>query len=171
MAKKRYPEEQIIGPLKQHESGDKTTDILGISQATFHLRKKQYAGLGSRNCGSCGNPAMRMVGSIDSWRICLDRQGLKEIVEKSCEAATAMPAGAVGRGGISIGRSARLVSMPWTTRCSRAGRSRRKHWDGACGRSQRRMCATAIAVSRCCCAASVRTSTPSACTAFMTKRT
>ena len=49
MAKKGHTEEQIIAALKQYESGDKTTDIcrkLGISQATFYLWKKQYAGLG-----------------------------------------------------------------------------------------------------------------------------
>ncbi|MGZ4815422.1 MAG: transposase [Terriglobales bacterium] len=40
MPKKGHTEEQIIAPLKQHEAGDKTTEIcrkLGISQATFYL--------------------------------------------------------------------------------------------------------------------------------------
>ena len=49
MPKKGHTEEQIIAALKQHESGEKTTDIcrkLGISQATFYLWKRQYVGLG-----------------------------------------------------------------------------------------------------------------------------
>ena len=49
MPKKGHTEEQIIAALKQHESGSKTEEIcrkLGISQATFYLWKKQYAGLG-----------------------------------------------------------------------------------------------------------------------------
>jgi putative transposase len=51
MAKKGHSEEQNIAALKQSETGEKTVDIcrkLGISQATFYLWKKQYAGLGVR---------------------------------------------------------------------------------------------------------------------------
>ena len=47
MPKKVHTEEQIIAALKQHENGSKTAEIcrkLGISQATFYLWKKQYAG-------------------------------------------------------------------------------------------------------------------------------
>jgi putative transposase len=39
MKKSRYAEEQIIGILKQHEAGVKTTDLCrehGISAATFY---------------------------------------------------------------------------------------------------------------------------------------
>jgi transposase InsO family protein len=49
MPKKGHSEEQIIGALKQYEGGEKSVDIclrLGISQATFYMWKKQYAGLG-----------------------------------------------------------------------------------------------------------------------------
>src|SRR6266511_2892999 len=49
MPKKGHTEEQIIAALKQQEAGDKTADIcrkLGISQATFYMWKRQYAGLG-----------------------------------------------------------------------------------------------------------------------------
>lgn len=49
MPKKGDREEQIIAALKQYEGGEKTADIcrkLGISQATFYMWKKQYAGLG-----------------------------------------------------------------------------------------------------------------------------
>src|SRR5436305_13853472 len=49
MPKKGHSEEQIIAALKQHQSGEKSADIcrrLSISQATFYLWKKRYAGLG-----------------------------------------------------------------------------------------------------------------------------
>lgn len=48
MKKKRYTEEQIIGSIKQHESGVKIEDIcrrLGISQGTFYNWRSRYAGL------------------------------------------------------------------------------------------------------------------------------
>ena len=53
MPKKHQSEEQIISALKQYEGGEKTADIchkLGVSQATFYMWKKQYAGLGVRKC-------------------------------------------------------------------------------------------------------------------------
>ena len=49
MPKKGHSEEQIIGALKQYESGEKVADIcrkLGVSQASFYTWKKQYAGMG-----------------------------------------------------------------------------------------------------------------------------
>jgi putative transposase len=49
MPRKGYTAEQIISALRQHEAGDKTADIcrkLGVSQASFYMWKKQYAGLG-----------------------------------------------------------------------------------------------------------------------------
>ena len=49
MPKKHQSEEQIISALKQYEGGEKTANIcrkLGVSQATFYMWKKQYAGLG-----------------------------------------------------------------------------------------------------------------------------
>lgn len=48
MKKKRYNEEQIIGAIKQHESGVKVDDIcrdLGISTGTFYNWRSKYAGL------------------------------------------------------------------------------------------------------------------------------
>ena len=79
-------EEQIITALKQYESGDKTTDIcrkLGISQATFYLWKKQYAGLGVqelrelRQLRDENGRLKRLVADLS-----LDRQILQEIVSK-----------------------------------------------------------------------------------------
>lgn len=48
MKKKRYTEEQIIGAIKQHESGIKVEDIcrkLSISSGTFYNWRSKYAGL------------------------------------------------------------------------------------------------------------------------------
>jgi putative transposase len=86
MPKKGHTEEQIIAALKQQESGEKTTDIcrkLGISQATFYLWKKQYAGLGVqelrelRQLRDENSRLKRLVADLS-----LDRQILQEIVQK-----------------------------------------------------------------------------------------
>ena len=48
MKKNRYTEEQIIGILKQHEAGVKTTDLCrehGISAATFYGWKSKFGGM------------------------------------------------------------------------------------------------------------------------------
>ena len=86
MPKKEHPEEQIIAALKQQEAGEKTTDIcrkLGISQATFYLWKRQYAGLGVqelrelRQLREENGRLKRIVADLT-----LDRQILQEIVSK-----------------------------------------------------------------------------------------
>jgi len=48
MKKSRFSEEQIIGMLKQHESGVKTADLCrehGISAATFYQWKQKFGGM------------------------------------------------------------------------------------------------------------------------------
>ncbi|NMH67026.1 transposase, partial [Shewanella salipaludis] len=48
MKKKRFTEEQIIGALKEHESGCKVEDICrryGIAQGTFYRWKSKYGGM------------------------------------------------------------------------------------------------------------------------------
>ena len=48
MKKKRFTEEQIIGALKEHESGLRVDDIcrrLGISNGTFYNWRSKYGGL------------------------------------------------------------------------------------------------------------------------------
>ncbi len=48
MKKKRFTEEQIIGELKEHESGCKMEDICrrhNIAQGTFYRRKSKYGGM------------------------------------------------------------------------------------------------------------------------------
>jgi len=48
MKRKRFTEEQIIGVLKEHEVGAKTSDPCrkhGISEATFYNWKSKYGGM------------------------------------------------------------------------------------------------------------------------------
>lgn len=48
MKRTRFSEEQIIGILKQHESGISTADVCrehGISSATFYKWKAKFGGL------------------------------------------------------------------------------------------------------------------------------
>jgi putative transposase len=86
MPKKGHSEEQIITALKQYEGGEKTADIcrkLGISQATFYMWKKHYAGLGVqelrelRQLRDENGRLKRLVADLS-----LDRQILQEIVSK-----------------------------------------------------------------------------------------
>jgi putative transposase len=86
MPKKGHSEEQIISALKQFEGGEKSVDIcrkLGISQATFYMWKKQYAGLGVqelhelRQLREENSRLKRLVADL-----ALDRQILQEIVSK-----------------------------------------------------------------------------------------
>jgi putative transposase len=86
MPRKQHSEEQIIGALKQHEAGAKSGEIcrkLGISQATFYLWKRQYAGLGVqelhelRQLREENSRLKRIVADLT-----LDRQILQEVVSK-----------------------------------------------------------------------------------------
>ena len=48
MKKSRFSEEQIIGILKEQESGMKTADVCrrhGVSEATFYKWKSKYGGM------------------------------------------------------------------------------------------------------------------------------
>jgi putative transposase len=86
MPKKGHSEEQIIAALKQYETGGKTAEIcrkLGISQATFYMWKKRYAGLGVqelrelRQLREENSRLKRIVADLT-----LDRQILQEIVSR-----------------------------------------------------------------------------------------
>ncbi len=48
MKRSRFTEEQIIGILKEQESGQRTADVCrrhGVSEATFYKWKSKYGGL------------------------------------------------------------------------------------------------------------------------------
>jgi putative transposase len=49
MPKKGHTEEQIVAALRRGQNGEKLAEIwrrLGISEGTYYVWKKQYAGLG-----------------------------------------------------------------------------------------------------------------------------
>ena len=49
MKRARFTEEQIIGVLREHESGAKAADLArkhGVSEATLYNWKAKYGGLG-----------------------------------------------------------------------------------------------------------------------------
>lgn len=86
MPKKGHPEEQIVAVLRQVEAGERVADIcrkVGISQATYYLWKRQYAGLGVselrelRQLREENGRLKRLVADLS-----VDRQILQEIVSK-----------------------------------------------------------------------------------------
>jgi putative transposase len=86
MPKKGHTEEQILAALHEGESGTKVAEIcrrLGISQATYFLWKKKYAGLGLnevrelRQLRDENAKLKRLVADLS-----LDRHILQEIVQK-----------------------------------------------------------------------------------------
>ena len=86
MGKKGHSEEEILRVLREAESGDTVVEICrkhGISQQTFYLRKKKYAGLGLnelrelRQLREENAKLKRLVADLS-----LDRHVLQEIVAK-----------------------------------------------------------------------------------------
>jgi putative transposase len=86
MPKKGHSEEQILRALRQVESGTRVSDICrehGISDATFYIWKKKYAGLGLselrelRQLREENGKLKRLVADLS-----LDRHILQEIVQK-----------------------------------------------------------------------------------------
>jgi len=75
MAKRGHGEEEILRVLREAESGDTVVEVCrkhGISQQTFYLWKKKYAGLRDENA-----KLKRLVADLS-----LDRHILQEIVAK-----------------------------------------------------------------------------------------
>jgi putative transposase len=86
MPKKGHSEEQILRALRQAESGTTVKEICrehGISDATFYIWKKKYAGLGLselrelRQLREENGKLKRLVADLS-----LDRHILQEIVQK-----------------------------------------------------------------------------------------
>lgn len=86
MGKKGHSEEDILRVLREAESGDTVVEICrkhGISQQTFYLWKKKYAGLGLnelrelRQLREENAKRKRLVADLS-----LDRHVLQEIVAK-----------------------------------------------------------------------------------------
>ncbi len=86
MGKKGHSEEEILRVLREAESGDTVVEICrkhGISQQTFYLWKRKYAGLGLselrelRQLREENAKLKRLVADLS-----LDRHVLQEIVAK-----------------------------------------------------------------------------------------
>lgn len=86
MAKRGHSEEAILRVLREAESGETVVEICrkhGISQQTFYLWKKKYAGLGLselrelRQLREENAKLKRLVADLS-----LDRHVLQEIVAK-----------------------------------------------------------------------------------------
>jgi putative transposase len=86
MAKRGHGEEEILRVLREAESGDTVVEVCrkhGISQQTFYLWKKKYAGLGLqelrelRQLRDENAKLKRLVVDLS-----LDRHILQEIVAK-----------------------------------------------------------------------------------------
>jgi putative transposase len=102
MPKKGHTEEQILAALHEGESGTKVAEIcrrIGISQATYFLWKKKYAGLGLnevrelRQLREENAKLKRLVADLS-----LDRHILQEIVQKKFKASPAANTDAMGTG-------------------------------------------------------------------------
>lgn len=86
MAKRGHSEEEILRVLREAESGDSVVEVCrthGISQQSFYLWKKKYAGLGLselrelRQLRDENSKLKRLVADLS-----LDRHILQEIVAK-----------------------------------------------------------------------------------------
>ncbi len=86
MAKRGHSEEAILRVLRESESGETVVEVCrkhGISQQTFYLWKKKYAGLGLselrelRQLREENGKLKRLVADLS-----LDRHILQEIVAK-----------------------------------------------------------------------------------------
>ena len=84
--KKRFTEGQIIGALKEHESGVKVDDLcrrLGISNGTFYNWRSKYGGLEVneakrlRELESENNKLKKLLAEK-----VLENEALKEVVSK-----------------------------------------------------------------------------------------
>ena len=87
MPRKRHTEEQIIGILKQAETGVKTADLCreyGISNVTFYKWKAKFSGMevsDARKLRSLEDENRRLKHIVAD--LTLDNQALKAIASKN----------------------------------------------------------------------------------------
>ena len=83
MGKKGHSEEEILRVLREAESGDTVVEICrkhGISQQTFYVWKKKYAGLGLNELRQLRDENAKLKRLVAD--LSLDRHILQEIVAK-----------------------------------------------------------------------------------------
>jgi putative transposase len=83
MAKRGHGEEEILRVLREAESGDTVVEVCrkhGISQQTFYLWKKQYAGMGLQELRQLRDENAKLKRLVAD--LSLDRHILQEIVAK-----------------------------------------------------------------------------------------
>ncbi len=86
MKKPRYTEQQIAQALRQAEQGTPAAEIcrrLGVSEATFYLWKKRYAGMGVaelRRVKQLEDENRRLKQVVAD--LTLDKQILQEVLQK-----------------------------------------------------------------------------------------
>jgi putative transposase len=86
MKKARFTEEQIIGVLKEVESGRKIREVCrghGISEQTYHRWKAKYGGLGiteARRIRQLEEENRRLKKLVAD--LSLDNQALKDVVSR-----------------------------------------------------------------------------------------
>lgn len=86
MKKPRYTEQQIAQVLRQAEQGTPAGEIcrkLGVSEATFYLWKKRYAGMGVaelRRVKQLEDENRRLKQVVAD--LTLDKQILQEVLQK-----------------------------------------------------------------------------------------
>ena len=100
MGKRGHREEEILRVLREAESGDTVVEICrkhGISQQSFYLWKKKYAGLGLselrelRQLREENAKLKRLVADL-SWT----GTSCRRSSQKNCKASSAARAGGVG---------------------------------------------------------------------------
>jgi putative transposase len=106
MAKKGHTEEEILRVLREAESGATVVEVCrkyGISQQSFYLWKRKYAGFGlselrePRRLRDENGKLKRLVADLS-----LDRHILQEIVAKSCKASGTARACRVDPAGLRV---------------------------------------------------------------------
>jgi len=150
MPKEGHSEEQIVAVLRQVEGGERVADIcrkVGISQATYYLWKRQYAGLGVselrelRQLREENGRLKRLVADLSVDRQILQEIVLKEVVKPRARRKLARWAQEAYR--ISERHAARLVELAIGTLRYRS----RKVFDEVlpidCANWRQRMCGTA----------------------------